>query len=123
MIGVTLTNYDEAADCGQHDLPLLDVVPLDRDLGLPAHLPQSEEDAGVEDDQGEQRDEAVDDEVHVDDINLVIVTILTKTCANNNQILRTKIKGTLTPYLLYHSFYLKCLIRVKRKCRVLRPDS
>ena len=123
MIGVTLTNYDEAADCGQHDLPLLDVVPLDRDLGLPAHLPQSEEDAGVEDDQGEQRDEAVDDEVHVDDINLVIVTILTKTCANNNQILRIKIKGTLTPYLLYHSFYLKCLIRVKRKCRVLRPDS
>ena len=98
-------------------------MPLYSHLRIPGHLPQAEVDAGVEHNQGEQRHEAVDDEVHVDDINLVIVTILTKTCANNNQILRIKIKGTLTPYLLYHSIYLKCLIRVKRKCRVLRPDS
>ena len=78
-------------------------MPLYSHLRIPGHLPQAEVDAGVEHNQGEQRDEAVDDEVHVDDINLVIVTILTKTCANNNQILWTYIN------VIMKSFDEKCL--------------
>ena len=84
---VSLTDHDEAADLGEHDLPLLDVVPLYRHLRLPGHLPQPEVDAGVEDDQEEQGDEAVYDEVHVDDVDLVIVAILTETGSHDDQIL------------------------------------
>ena len=61
---------------------------LYRHLRLPRHLPQPEVDAGVEDDQGEQGDEAVYYEVHVDEVNLVIVAILTKTSSHDDQILR-----------------------------------
>ena len=29
----------------------------------------------------------MDEEIHVDDINFVVVTILSKTCSDNNQVL------------------------------------
>ena len=86
---ISLTDHDEAADLGEHHLPLLDVVTLDRHLRLPGHLPQPEVDAGVEDDQEEQGDEAVYDEVHVDHVDLVIVTILAETGSHDDQILKS----------------------------------
>ena len=104
---ITLTDHDEAAHFGEHDLALLYVVTLDhRDLGLPGHLPQPEVDAGVEHDQREQGDEAVDDEVHVDDVDFVIVAILTETRTHDDQILRRKCQQ----FEQFEPFYLKCLI-------------
>ena len=52
------------------------------------YKPQSPVNTCVHYNQGEQRNDAMDDEIEIDDINLIVVAVLTKTGPNNYQILR-----------------------------------
>lgn len=57
------------------------------DIRFLSNLPQSEIHHSVQDDQGQERYQTMDEEIHVDDINFVVVNILSKTCSDNNQVL------------------------------------
>ena len=74
-----LTCHDETADLGEHDLPQLDRLVPHGGLIRLAELLQLSIDKGVEGYQGYQGDEAIEEQIHVDDIEFVVVWILPKT--------------------------------------------
>ena len=68
-----LTCHNEAADLGEHDLPQLDRLVPHGGLSRLAELLQLSVDKGVKGDQGYQGDEAIEDQIHVDNIDFVVV--------------------------------------------------
>ena len=83
------TCYNEAADLGEHNLPQLDRLVPQGGFSRLAEFLQLSVDKGVEGDQGYQGDEAIEDQIHVDDIDFVVVWILPKTGSDNQEDLRT----------------------------------
>ena len=87
----------------------MNVLLLYGHVRLLSDLPESEIHHGVEDDQRQQRYQTMDEEIHVDDVNFVVVTILTETGANNDQILQHQIK------LYYACYYMMRILSEMRQ--------
>ena len=83
------TSNDDAAHFGQHDLSHLNILLLNVNIGwFLSDLAQFPVDAGVEEDQGEERNDAVDHKIEINNVDLVVIGVLSQLGSNNDEILK-----------------------------------
>ena len=66
-------------------------------------LAQFPVDAGVEEDKSEERNDAVDHEIEIDNIDLVVIGVLSQLGPNNDKILKNHFKSKLCSRFMFTS--------------------
>ena len=77
------TCHNETADLSQQQLPALDWLPSYCRVHAAAELPEPAVDEDVEGDEEDEGNKAIEEEVHIDNIDQDIVTVLSEKCGNH----------------------------------------